>query len=301
MKIKVASRGSKLSIKQVEIFENYIKRFMPDLEMEKIIVKTKGDIIHDKPLYEIGEKGIFEKEVNNIVINDNADIAIHSMKDLPKDIDPKLDIIMVLPREIPNDSLVFTNKKINSIGDIPDSSIIGTSSIRRASFILHYNNKVKIKPIRGNIDTRLKKLYNNEYDFIIMAEAGLIRLNLNPNRIILPLDQFPPEPNQGIIAVVGKKGDKISDILSKYSDKNTYYEAVAEREFLKEAQAGCHSPIGAVARLHNNMITLIAAIASRNGKKMYLLRFKDYKENASKLGQEAGNIIYELIERVSNS
>lgn len=297
MKIVVSTRGSKLSLKQVDLFEEYMKKYF-DIEMERKIVKTKGDIITEKPLYDIGEKGIFEKEVNYLVLNGEADVAVHSMKDLPKDLDPRLDILMVLPREIPNDSLVFSRFNIKDINEIPDGSIIGTSSIRRKSFILHYNDRVEIRPLRGNIDTRINKLLKNEYDFIVLAEAGLRRLNLNPQRLVLPLSSFPPEPGQGIIAIVGIKDNSIARKLSNYSDKITSYMASTEREFLKEAQAGCHSPIGAVSQVVNNKIYLTIGMASYDGKILEIVRFKDQLENAEKLGKEAGQFVYSKLERV---
>ncbi len=297
MKLIISTRGSKLSLKQVDLFEDYIKKFL-NVEIEKKIVKTKGDVILDKPLYEIGEKGLFEKEVNNVVLNGEADLAIHSMKDLPKDLDPRLDIIMVLPREIPNDSLIFYSYAVNDIREIKENSVVGTSSIRRKSFLMHYNNNVIIKPLRGNIDTRIKKLENNEYDFIILAEAGIRRLNLNPRRLLLPLDMFPPEPGQGIIAVVGIKDNSLVKELSKYNDKNTYYMSLAEREFLKEAKAGCSTPIGAISLINQNKIIMIVGIASYDGNFMEIIRFKDELNNAEKLGKRAGQYVYSMLDKV---
>ncbi|AFZ70876.1 porphobilinogen deaminase [Caldisphaera lagunensis DSM 15908] len=297
MKLVISTRGSKLSLKQADLFENYIKNFL-NVNIEKKIVKTKGDLILDKPLYEIGEKGLFEKEVNNAVLNGEADLAIHSMKDLPKDIDPRLDIIMVLPREIPNDSLVFSKYKVNDIMEIKENSIVGTSSIRRKSFLMHYNDKVIIKPLRGNIDTRIKKLENNEYDFIILAEAGIRRLNFNINRLLIPLELFPPEPGQGIIAVVGIKDNSIVKEISKYTDKNTYYMAVAEREFLNEAKANCNTPIGAVSIINQNKIMMIVGLASYDGSFMDIIRFKDELNNAKKLGKKAGQYVYSMLDKV---
>ncbi|PMP59914.1 MAG: hydroxymethylbilane synthase [Caldisphaera sp.] len=297
MKLVVSTRGSKLSLKQVELFKSYINKFV-NVDLEIKVVKTKGDIIQDKPLYSIGEKGLFEKEVNNAVLKGEADIAVHSMKDLPKDIDPRLDIIMVLPREIPNDSLIFSKNVVDDLEKIPEGSIVGTSSMRRKSFLMHYNDKVIIKPLRGNIDTRIKKLNNNEYDYIILAESGIRRLGLDPKRIILPLDIFPPEPGQGIIAIVGIKDNSKVKTISNYTDKLTHYMAIAEREFLKEAKAGCSSPLGAVSIIHDDKIVIITGLASFDGKFMEIVRFKDYLNNAEKLGKKAGEFVYSIIDKV---
>ncbi|MCE4623281.1 MAG: hydroxymethylbilane synthase [Caldisphaeraceae archaeon] len=298
MKIRVATRGSKLSLKQTEAFKDYLESFIGQFEMEVKIIKTGGDLIQDKPLYEIGRKGLFEKEVNMAVLNGEADVAVHSMKDLPREMDPRLDIVMVLPREVPNDSIVFSRGEIEDIAEIPRGSVVGTSSVRRSSFILHYNDGVKIKPLRGNLDTRIEKLNNKEYDYIIVAEAGIRRLGLNPRRLVLPLDKFPPEPNQGVIAIVGIKDDPKIKQLYTFSDRNTYYTSFAEREFLMEAQAGCHSPIGAVAQVQGEKLLLIAGIASSDGREMHIFRFKGEKGEFAKIGRRAGELLYSISEKV---
>jgi hydroxymethylbilane synthase len=170
--------------------------------------------------------------------------------------------------------------------------------MRRKSFLMHYNDKVIIKPLRGNIDTRIRKLNNNEYDYIILAESGIKRLGLDPKRIILPIDAFPPEPGQGIIAVVGLKDNSKVKNLSNYTDKLTNYMALAEREFLKEAKAGCGSPLGAVSMIYGDKIVIIVGLASFDGKFMEIIRFKDNLNNAENLGKKAGEFVYGIIDRV---
>lgn len=300
LRLKVASRGSKLSLKQVEIAMSWIRRAIPNLTYEVVIVKTKGDIVTDKPLYAIGSKGLFEKEVNKAILEGKADIAVHSMKDLPSDIDPRLEIVYIPPRDSPNEALVpARGRKPLPLKDIPKGSIIGTSSVRRRALILHYNPSLNIKVIRGNLDTRLRKLDNEAYDYIVVAEAGLKRLNINRPYYRLPLEEFPPAPCQGLIAVVGLADSKIAMKLKSLIDKTTWAVAIAERSLLRHANAGCHVPLGGVAQPYGTgMLRILAVVLSYDGSKAAWIKLKGDMERAEELGKQAGEIIYSIYDKL---
>ncbi|BFH73241.1 hydroxymethylbilane synthase [Sulfurisphaera javensis] len=238
MKVRIAARGSKLSRIQVRKVEEALNKL--GIETEFIEVKTKADLFQNEPLLKLG-KGVFEKEVNQAVLEEKADVAVHSMKDILSEISPDLEIYAVLPRDPPYDVLV--SKK--NIFDLEPQSVIGTSSIRRKNFLNFYRKDITVKDLRGNIDTRLKKYFSGEYDGIIIAEASLIRLEEKINYYRLDPRLFTPEANQGIIVVIGKKNnDKLRKIFSEINDYNTLEVALAERKALSIVGGGCHSPIG---------------------------------------------------------
>ncbi|ADL19608.1 Porphobilinogen deaminase [Acidilobus saccharovorans 345-15] len=275
IKLKVATRGSKLSLEQVVIAMRFLEQRLGErVEYEPVIVKTRGDVMQDRPLFSIGVKGVFEKEVNRAVLNGEADVAVHSMKDLPSQLEEDLEIAMVPPREVPNDSLVIGagSPEVTGVEDVPSGLSVGTSSVRRIAFLRHYNRNVITKVVRGNVDTRIAKLNRGEVNYLLMAEAGLRRLNIPQKRVMLPLDKFPPEPGQGIIAVVAPSSSPLFDLLRRASDEVTYAMAMAERKFVELIGAGCHTPIGAVSILEGGRLAMIAAAASPDGEVMNFAR-----------------------------
>ncbi|MEM5873949.1 MAG: hydroxymethylbilane synthase, partial [Acidilobaceae archaeon] len=210
MKLRVATRGSKLSIAQTLLALESIKTVYPELEFEIVTIKTKGDILRDKPLYEIAEVGIFEKEVNQAVLRGEADIAVHSLKDLPSRFSDEMEVVYAPPRDSPHDALVSRRVGVKSPEELPEGAIVGTSSLRRIAQLRFFNDKLRIENIRGNLDTRLKKLESGAYDAIVVAEAGLLRLKVDVPYIRLPLVPFTPAPGQGIVAVVALKDSPIA-------------------------------------------------------------------------------------------
>ncbi|MFP3064359.1 MAG: hydroxymethylbilane synthase [Sulfolobus sp.] len=238
MKVRIAARGSKLSRIQVTKVEERLKKF--GLETEFIEVKTKADLFQNKPLSELG-KGVFEKEVNEYVIQNRADLAVHSMKDLLSELPKGLEILAVLPRDPPYD--VFISNK--NLFDTETKSIIGTSSIRRKNLISFYRKDLIIKDLRGNVDTRINKYLKGEYNAIVLAEASIIRLGLHVSYFRLDPLLITPEANQGIIAVVGKNDNyELKKVLSEINDEHTFGEAIAERSAISVVGGGCHSPVG---------------------------------------------------------
>lgn len=290
-KIRVATRGSKLSLIQSKIAIECIRRRFPNLEFEVKIIKTTGDAIQDKPLYKIGVKGIFEKEVNIAVLEGKADIAIHSLKDLPGDIHPDLVIAGYPPRDSPLDVLVTTSYEPD-LEALPERAIIGTSSLRRRAFILHRRPDLKVENIRGNVDTRIKKLIEGKYDAIVLAEAGIVRLIEEGLKFPIkyrPINprELPPAPGQGIIAIVTRRdNEELISILEEASDWKTRIEAQAEREFLRKVRGGCHIPLGGVARIINDKLIFIAGIASIDGSEVKIVEFEGDLREPRKVGEE---------------
>jgi hydroxymethylbilane synthase (EC 2.5.1.61) len=208
MRIRVATRGSKLSLLQTEEFLSQIKAVEPDVQFEIVVVKTTGDVVQDKPLYQIGVKGIFEKEVNLAVLRGEADIAVHSLKDLPSELTPGLVLAGFSKRAPPHDALVSVHGY--DLDTLPRGAVVGTSSVRRAEFIKARRPDVEVKPLRGNVDTRVNKILAGQFDAAVMAVAGVYRLYGEKLPVaVVPLrpEEVPPPPGQGIVVAVAREGD----------------------------------------------------------------------------------------------
>ena len=260
MKLRVAARDSKLSLIQVELVASRLRDLGYEVEVQG--VKTRADLFQDRPLYSLG-KGVFEKEVNVKVIDGEADIAVHSMKDLPSVLDERIDVFAVLPRDPPYDVLVSNY----SIDDLKPGAVIGTSSVRRENFLKAYRKDIEVKLLRGNVDTRLRKLQEGLYDAIVLAEASITRMNLDVKYYRLDPHIMVPEPTQGIIAVVARKDRKeVVEALKAINDERTYAEATLERQVVADIGGGCHSPLGVLFRVNDNGIYGIAGISDGRRK-----------------------------------
>ncbi len=291
MKIRVATRGSKLSQAQtIEAMEYFSRRSRTRLDYELVIVKTRGDIHQDKPFIMIGGKGLFEKEVNLAVLEDKADIAVHSLKDVPSQVHPRLVLAGVPPRRSPHDVLLVRNGKARTLWELPHGAVVGTSSARRAAFIKRARSDLVVKPLRGNVDTRLRKLDSGEYDAIILAEAGLQRLGVKREYWRIPLDVIPPAVGQGIIGVytLAEKTELVS-FFKQYSDEKTLLEALAERAFLAYAGGGCHTPLGGYAVYDGNTLRFTAAVASPDGGKAIWVSIEGESERPAAVGLDAAH------------
>ncbi len=278
--IKVGTRGSKLSLAQTDIVLNALNK---DKFIVKVI-KTKGDL-DLRPLDKIGSKGIFEKEIDQALLSHEIDIAIHSMKDLPSDLPEGLTIAAVPERESPNDVLISINSV--RLNELKSNAKIGTSSLRRLVQLKYLRNDLDIVNIRGNVETRINKLLNKEYDAIILAEAGLKRLGLE-HYITERFDTkvFVPAPSQGILAVVTREEDKqLIEMLKRIEDKVARLESIAERTLLAKMNAGCRFPLGALARVIDSKIRLHACICSIDATKRIDVELEDSIDNAHKLGE----------------
>ncbi len=301
MLIRVATRGSRLSLIQTELALREIRGVIPDSKFEIIKVKTKGDVIKDKPLYKIGVKGVFEKEVNKKVLDGEADIAVHSMKDIPSELDPELEIVYIPDRGPVNDVLIHRSGEPISIFDLASGSVVGTSSIRRRAQIKFLRDDLIVEDIRGNVDTRVRKLFDGEYDAIVLAEAGIQRLDLNIKYSRLPIKPFTPAPGQGFIAVVAKKDSELASILKNNVSPANWASANAEREFIKAIGAGCRVPIGGTCLYRDGKLIFIACAISRDGSEAHWIiessSVNEYKELGRQVGfkirEFAGGRLYE--------
>lgn len=291
MRIRVATRGSKLSLIQTEVLLESIKEVEPDVDFEIVVVKTTGDLVQDKPLYAIGVKGIFEKEVNMAVLRGEADVAVHSLKDLPAEIHEDLVIAGYSKRDPPYD--VLASKEGYDLRSLPAGAKVGTSSVRRAAFLRSIRPDLRVEPIRGNVDTRINKLLDGLVDAVVLAEAGIKRLygDYPPVKVrrIEPED-VPPPPGQGIVAAVARRDDGwIVDLLRKASDPKAAAEARAERAFLKEIGGGCHVAIGGLASSRPGGLEFLAGWASQDGARRVLV--KALGEEPEEVGARAAKML----------
>jgi hydroxymethylbilane synthase len=250
-----------------------------------------GDIKRNKFLFSVNEKGIFEKEVDRAVLEERADFAVHSIKDIPTELDGDLIIASILKRESPNDVLI--GKSRMKLEQLPKNSRVGTSSLRRAVQIKRKNPDVTVIPIRGNVESRVKKCINGPFDALVLAEAGLKRLELS-DQIIQRFSylEFVPAPGQGAIGIVCRKDNKkVLGVLQKIEDKSTRYAIDAERSLIQYLNAGCRFPVGAIAipNLRTKRITLHASVFSADGSQSINLKKSDIISNGVKVGKEVAN------------
>ncbi|MDW0256263.1 MAG: hydroxymethylbilane synthase [Nitrososphaeraceae archaeon] len=288
---RVATRGSKLALIQTEILSRSLRSIFPSMNCDIIRIKSMGDIKRNKFLFSVNEKGIFEKEVDKAVLDERADFAVHSIKDIPTELDGDLVIASILKRESPNDVLIGKSKM--KLEQLPKNSRVGTSSLRRAVQIKRKNPNVTVIPIRGNVESRVKKCLDGPFDALVLAEAGLKRLEMS-NQIIQRFSylEFVPAPGQGAIGIVCRKDNKKAlGVLQKVEDKSTRYAIDAERSLIQYLNAGCRFPVGAIAipNLRTKRITLHASVFSVDGSQSINLKKSDVISNAVKVGKEVAN------------
>ena len=257
MNIKIGTRKSKLALAQTNMVVNEIKKYFPSINIEVVHFTTKGDKVLNKPLINIGGKGVFVTEIEDALLNKEIDLAVHSAKDLPLKLQDNLTISAVLKRGNYRDTLVTVKGKEI---DFSKETVIGTGSNRRKLAFKNLYPNATFKDIRGNVDTRLNKLYNGEYDGIILAMAGLERLDLlsDSRFTFTPFDykEFVPAPCQGIIAIESRNND-LTEILSKMNHKDTFYAFQTERHILNILNADCGMPLGAYSFVENNKINVV--------------------------------------------
>lgn len=257
MNIKIGTRKSKLALAQTNMVVNEIKKYFPSINIEVVHFTTKGDKVLNKPLINIGGKGVFVTEIEDALLNKEIDLAVHSAKDLPLKLQDNLTISAVLKRGNYRDTLVTVKGKEI---DFSKETVIGTGSNRRKLAFKNLYPNATFKDIRGNVDTRLNKLYNGEYDGVILAMAGLERLDLlsDSRFTFTPFDykEFVPAPCQGIIAIESRNND-LTEILSKINHKDTFYSFQTERHILNILNADCGMPLGAYSFVENNKINVV--------------------------------------------
>ena len=292
-KITIGSRGSKLALIYAQIAKDKIVQ-NTFLNEEDVLIKeitTKGDQVHDVRLSEVGGKGLFSKNIENELWDNKIDIAVHALKDLPAIETKGLIIDTFLERNDPREILITSNKK--KLKELKPNSIIGTSSFRREFQIKNIRKDHNCKLIRGNVDTRIKKLNDGLYDAIILSYAGIESLKLN-NLIseIFSVSDLIPSAGQGIISLQCREdNDDIISILEKINHDETYQKANSERNFLKVLEGDCETAVGAHAIVEGNKIILEAELFSLDGKQRFYEKKSSGIENAKELGKEVGQIL----------
>jgi hydroxymethylbilane synthase len=291
MKYKVGTRGSRLAIAQTEIVLS-ILREKTSIDFEVVTIKTTGDI-NRRPIFTIDEKGIFEKEINQAVISGHVDFAVHSLKDIPSDLSDKLIVASIPKRASPNDVLV--SKEMLRLEELPTRAIVGTSSLRRAIQIFRLRPDLHVKPIRGNVETRVKRLGIGEYDGVVLAEAGLIRLGMKDVIVErFDINDFVPAPGQGAIAIVCRRQNtKLIKLLKEAEDPESKIEVDAERALVSKLEAGCRFPVGAVAvsKPSHSTFTLYASIFSPDGRKNIKLKNSGSVRHPAQVGIQLADLL----------
>lgn len=263
MKIRVGTRGSKLSIIQTMEVVDKLKAEFPEVEFEIRVIKTRGDIDLETPLYMIPQKGVFEKEIDQALIKGEIDVAVHSMKDYPTETIGEVIIAAVPERKSPND--VFVSKNNVSLHDLPSGSRVGTSSLRREAFVKYVRNDLEVVPIRGNVDTRLRKMFSGEVDGLVIAEAGMQRLKESIRYTRLSIEDFTPPAGQGALAVVIRRDNyELREILLKVNDYESYMETMIERRIISMLKAGCKTPLGVNAEIDRDEVKITISTVSVN-------------------------------------
>ena len=265
MEIKIGSRASRLALWQAEFVAAELKKFFPELEIEIVKVHTTGDKILDAPLAKIGGKGLFTKELELQMAAGKIDLAVHSLKDVPTVLPEGFKIAAITRRAQPFDA--FISNKFSTFDALPKNSIVGTSSLRRAAQILSLRPDLQIKNLRGNVETRLRKLDSGEFDAIILAAAGLERLGYS-SRIGHLLTEIIPAAGQGALAVETLDDTEIFQMVEPINDAETCMAVEVEREFLTEVGGSCQIPVGVFAQIVGNKIHVRAVIASIDGQKI---------------------------------
>lgn len=286
-KLIIATRGSMLALWQAEWIKSQIKELVPGIEIELNKIKTTGDKILDVPLAQVGGKGLFVKEIEEALLRGEADLAVHSMKDVPTEFPEGLHLPTITKREDPRDAFI-AGKGIKSFNDLPQGANVGTSSLRRICQLLNRRPDLKITQLRGNVDTRIRKLDEGEFDAIILAAAGVKRLG-REEKITekIPIDVSLPAIGQGAVGIECRTDDEFTNNLLKSLD---HYETSvcvrAERAFLKRLEGGCQVPIAAYARLKEGDIFIEGLVGSLDGKLLIKASMQGRPEDSEALGIE---------------
>ena len=292
LKLRIASRRSKLAMVQTLWVKEQLEKNIPDLEVSIEAMATQGDKILDVALAKIGDKGLFTKELEAQMLVGQADIAVHSLKDLPTNLPSGLKLGCITKREDPADALVV-NEKNNcfNLESLPAGSIVGTSSLRRLAQLRNKFPHLKFKDIRGNVITRIEKLDSGEFDCIILAAAGLKRLGFE-SRIhqIIPKEISLHAVGQGALGIECKSEDKkVMKIINVLEDKPTSQRCLAERAFLRELEGGCQVPIGVNSSIKNEKLYLTGMVASMNGERLIKDQSVGDTNNPEEVGKQLAN------------
>lgn len=282
--IKIATRRSPLALWQANYIKDRLTQLYPALCVELVPMVTKGDVILDTPLAKIGGKGLFVKELENALLKGEADIAVHSMKDVPMQFPQGLGLSVICQREDPRDA--FVSNSYRTLEELPAGAVVGTSSLRRQCQLNALRPDLTIQSLRGNVGTRLSKLDNGDYDAIILASAGLIRLGM-AERIASFIDTeiSLPAAGQGAVGIECRVDDlEVQTLLAPLADPETTACVLAERAMNNHLQGGCQVPIGGYAVISDNQLYLKALVGKTDGSEIIRAEGKSAVENAQELG-----------------
>jgi hydroxymethylbilane synthase len=289
--VRIGTRGSKLALWQAEWVKSRLAHFHPELSVELTIIKTQGDKILDVPLAKVGGKGLFVKEIEEALLDGRIDLAVHSMKDMPAEIPDGLGIGAVPAREIPMDALVARNGR--TLDALPAGARIGTSSLRRASQLLRARPDIAIVALRGNLDTRLRKLDEGRMEAIVLAGAGLQRLGL-ADRItqLLEPEIMLPAVGQGALCVETRCDDqRIGPLVAPLDDRITRQAVTAERAFLHRLEGGCQVPIAGHATLEQERLTLCGLVSDLQGQTVFRATRTGAAADAADIGRDLAGLL----------
>lgn len=284
IRVRIGSRGSMLALAQSNWVKRQLEAHYPEAQADLTIIKTSGDRFVDAPIAAIGGKGVFTKEIEDALLRNDIDIAVHSMKDLPTELPSGLTIAAVPLREDARDVLVSRDGR--KLDDLVSGARVATGSLRRRAQLLHSRGDLVLAPIRGNVDTRLRKLDEAQADALIMAAAGLKRIG-REDRITeyLPDEICVSAVAQGALGIESRDDGAMRELLSFMHDSNTHTEVTAERALLERLGGGCHVPIGARARVTGDALTMIAVVAQPDGKSLCRGEISGKASGAAELGR----------------
>jgi len=286
--LRIATRKSQLALWQAEYVREMLLSLNPELEIELVKMTTQGDKILDTPLAKVGGKGLFVKELETGILNGDADIAVHSMKDVPVELPEGLHLSVICPREDPRDA--FVSNQYANLEALPQNARLGTSSLRRQSQIAALRPDLEILSLRGNVNTRLQKLDDGGYDAIILAAAGLIRLGMQ-DRIteFLGTEVSLPAIGQGAVGIECRSDDEwVNNLLKPLNDRNTATRVRAERALNHTLNGGCQVPIAGYAEINHGIILLRGLVGTPDGKQLIHGEIAGPPEDAEYLGRVLG-------------
>ena len=289
--VRIATRKSPLALWQAETVQQQLKAAHNAIEVELVPMTTEGDRKLGQPLYQLGGKQLFVKELETAMMEKRADLAVHSMKDVAAELPEGLMLCTFMEREDPTDALVSNH--YSTLDDLPAGAVIGTCSVRRRAQLLAYRPDCRIKNLRGNVGTRLGKLDAGEYDAIILASAGLKRLGLH-ERIAspLPISLSLPAAGQGIVGIEVRTDDtELQELLAPLHDLDAADRLIAERAVTRTLNGGCSAPVAAYAELDGDQITMITRVISIDGKTMLQETVKGHRADANELGVQAAKAL----------
>ncbi|WP_163130148.1 hydroxymethylbilane synthase [Agarivorans sp. Alg241-V36] len=292
-KVRIATRKSPLAMWQAYFVKTELERHHPSIEVELVPMSTKGDKILDTPLAKIGGKGLFIKELEVAMLEDRADIAVHSMKDVPMEFPEGLGLHCICQREDPRDA--FVSNQFQSLADLPQGAVVGTSSLRRQCQLKAQRPDIKIKDLRGNVNTRLAKLDAGEYDAIILASAGLLRLEMQARiKAYIEPEQILPAGGQGAVGIECRSNDlQLLKLLAPLNHPETVARVTAERAMNRHLEGGCQVPIGCYAELEGEQLFVRGLVGAVDGSTVIEKQITGSSQQAEQLGLQLAEQLLE--------